>query len=818
MKNILPHIASIAVFLGITFVYFYPILEGKMIEQSDMIQYMGMSKEITDYREKTGNEALWTNSMFGGMPAYLISMQYSSNLFRYVNKIMLGLLDKPAIYLFLSLIGFYIMLLIFKVDPWLSIAGAIAFSFSSYFFVIGAVGHNTKYLAISYMAPIIGGVHLTFRGRIILGSAVTGLFLAFQLLANHYQITYYTGLIVITYGIFELVSAIREKKLPHAFKAIGALLLSSLIAFGTNLTNFMLVNEYGKESMRGKSELTSDIANKTSGLDKDYATAWSYGILETMTLLVPNYNGGSSHGELSQKSETYQILKANNHPKAKEAIKQLPLYWGDQPFTSGPVYAGAIIFYLFILGLFLVKDRLKWWLLTITILSILLAWGKNFMFLTDIFLDYFPGYNKFRSVSMMLVVAEFAMPLLAILAVKKIIDGNINKAEFKKALIWSLGIFGAIFVIFVLFAGMSFDFTGKEDNQLGEVIASAITADRKTMFWSDTLRSLVFAILSICLILLFYFKKIKNTVFYIALISLLLIDMWPVDKRYLNSDNFERRKKVENPFTASKTDEYILKDPTPDFRVLNLTVNTFNDASTAYFHKSIGGYHGAKMKRYQELIDYHISREMTKLIDTLKEKPTFTAIDKALNSLNILNMLNTRYIIINREAPPIINPYALGNSWFVSSFKLVNNADEEIDAMYNFSPMSEAITDKRYSAELDGFSPVRDTTATIGLTSYSPNELVYQSKTQAEQLAVFSEIFYNKGWDAFIDGKEHTYFRVNYILRAMRIPSGEHKIEFRFKPAKYYLGEKISLASSALIILIFIGVIVREFLKSKNRG
>ncbi|MBU0764892.1 MAG: hypothetical protein KJ607_08665 [Bacteroidetes bacterium] len=815
MKTLFPHLTAVVVFILITFAYLSPLLKGEKIQQSDMIQYNGMSKEIVDYWSETGDETLWTNSMFGGMPAYLISVHYKSNLLRYVNTVLMKFFDKPAIYLFLSLIGFYILLLAFRVDPWLSLAGAIAFGFSSYFFVIGAVGHNTKYLAITFMPAIIGGIHLAFRGKLILGSAVTALFIVFQLLANHYQITYYTGLIILFYGIFELVKVIKDKQrssFVNMAKVTGILILVAVIAFSTNITNFLLVNEYGKDSMRGKSELTDDAENKTTGLDKDYATAWSYGIAETMTLLVPNYHGGSSHGELSTGSETYKVLKNNGAPNARNIIKQLPLYWGTQPFTSGPVYVGAIIFFLFILGLFLVEGRIKWWLLSITIFSILLSWGRNFMFLTDLFLDYFPGYNKFRSVSMILVIAEFSMPLLGILALKRIVNGEIARKEFYKAFKWVAGIFGGIFVLFVLFAGMTFDFIGKDDSQLGEVLTDAIRSDRASIFWTDAFRSLGFIALAVVLILLFVHQKVKKPVFYVLMIGLFLLDMWPVDKRYLNNDNFEKKARIEKPFVASRADEFILKDTEPDYRVLNLAVNTFNDASTSYFHKSIGGYHGAKMKRYQELINYHISREMRQFIDTLRGNPAQMAVESALRSLYVLNMLNTRYIIYNKDAQPIINRYADGNAWFVEDYKIVENADEEINSLYTVDPGRQAVVDKRFSDRLEGFKPVFDPEAFIKLKSYQPNNLVYETNAAGEQLAVFSEIYYNdkKGWNAYIDGQEASHFRADFVLRAMRIPGGKHTIEFRFEPAKFYAGEKVSLAGSLLIILLFIGAVVRE--------
>lgn len=801
-KSIAPHIVAVVLFLVISLTYFSSLLEGKRIQQSDMMHYYGMSKEITDYRAETGKEALWTNAMFGGMPAYLISTIYTSNLLRYANIGMNLGLNKPANYLFLTLLGFYILMLVLGVNPWLAMAGAIAYSFSTYFFLIESAGHNTKSLSIAYMAPIIAGVLLSLKNKKpFMGAGLFGLFLGFQLLANHLQITYYTALIVLILGIYFFIDAIKEKAILQFTKSVSILVFVAILAVGTSITNMWLVWEYSSESMRGQSELSDTKNNKTSGLDKDYATSWSYGKAETWTLLVPNFMGGSSTGELDKKSETYKVLEENNVPNPDQIVKQLPLYWGAQPFTGGPTYIGAIVIFLFVLGLILVRGKMKWWLLTITIVSILLAWGRNFMWLTDLFLDYFPMYNKFRTPSMILVIAQFSMPLLGILALKQIVEEKISKEEILKKLKIAGGIVLGILLIFALLPGMFFDFVSPNDakyvsNGYPQWLIDSIVVDRASLLKSDAFRSLVLVALSIGAILLMMYQKISKNVFYVILIALFLIDLWPVNKRYLNDENFVSKQEERTPFPKTPVDEYILKDTDPNFRVFNVATDPFNDAGTSYYHKTIGGYHAAKMKRYQELIERHISK----------------------NNMAVLNMLNTKYFIVKTEqgVMPQRNVAALGNAWFVKNIKLVENADSEITALTNFKPQEIAIIDKRFAKVVSNLPQTFDSTSTIKLTSYKPNHLIYKSESKTEQLAVFSEIYYNKGWDAYIDGKPANYVRANYVLRAMKVPAGSHTIEYKFEPKGFFIGEKISLISSSLILLIFVGAFGFEIFKKKT--
>ncbi len=825
MKNlsftkIKPYIIGILIFIALSVIYFNPIIEGKSLKQGDITNFKGMSKEIVDFRNKTGQEPLWTNSMFGGMPAYQISVKYKSNLVRYIDKIFQLGLPHPANLVFLYFLGFFILLLVLKVDPWLSVLGAIAFAFSSYFFIIIQAGHNSKAHAIAYMAPVLAGIIISFRGKHILGAILSALFLSLELEAGHPQITYYLFLIIIILGITEFIYAVKQKTYIAFLKTIGVLLIAGIIALGTNITSLWLTYQYGKKTIRGKSELTFNKKNKTTGLDKDYATAWSYGKAETMTLLIPDFMGGSSQGGLSKSSETYKALTDHGVPqsKAKQYIKHLPLYWGSQPFTSGPVYIGAIVFFLFILGLFIVKGKIKWWILAAVVLSILLAWGHNFMAFTNFFLDNVPFYNKFRSVSMTLVIAELAMPLLAVLALKKLFDKNSNKKELLKSLKTSFYIVGGILLFFTLFSGLLFSFKSPNDAQYiaggyPGWLMKAIQEDRQSLLVADSFRSFIFVLLTFITLWAFISNKLKKKYTYIILTLLLLFDMWPIDKRYLNNEKsngmyvqWESKRKSKNPFQPTKADIEILKDKAPDFRVLNLAVNTFNDASTSYFHKSIGGYHGAKLRRYQEVIDHQLIPEINIFKKTLSNKPNINSLDLLLSKFSALNMLNTKYIILNPEAQPLLNSHALGNAWFVKDFELVDNADSEITALDNFDPAKTAIIDKRFKKYLQNYINGKDSLAAIRLTSYKPNHLTYRYNTSKEQLTVFSEIYYFKGWNAYIDGKLSPHFRANYILRAMIVPKGKHTIDFKFEPKVYYVGEKISLASSIILILLVLGL------------
>lgn len=784
-SKVKPHIIIIILFALISFAYFSPLIEGKSIDGHDIKTWIGMSKEISDFRDSSGTEALWTNSMFSGMPAYQISVKYSSNLVRYIDKVITLGFPRPANILFLYLLGFYLLLLSLKVDYRIAAVGAIAYAFSSYFFIIIQAGHMTKAHAIAYLPMVVASVIYTYRGKLLLGGVLTALTVALELYSNHLQITYYLIFILIFIGLYQLFYDYNTKNLPSFFKRSAVLILAALLATGTCFTRLKTTMDYGKDSTRGKSELTNNIENKTKGLDKDYATQWSYGIAETMTLLIPNFHGGASQGELSTDSETYNALKRS--PNAKKIIKNLPLYWGDQPIVSGPTYAGAIVIFLFLLSLFLLKGRFKYWILTLTILSIFLAWGKNFMPLTELFLDFFPGYNKFRAVSMILIVAEFTLPLLAFLAFNNFIFSDANKLSKIKSLKNAFFVTGGITLLFSLAPNMFFDFVGVNDSVLASNgwPVEALQSDRASMLSSDAWRSFFFVSLAFLSLFLFIKNKVSSNNIILVFAVLLLLDMWTINKRYLNDSHFIRSSKIKTPYKATQADNYILSDNDPNFRVFNQSVSTFNDASTSYFHKSIGGYHGAKLKRYQELIDSHISK----------------------GNMQVLNMLNTKYFIL-QTGKVNINPNVLGNAWFIKDVKIVENADDEILALNDFDASSIAVIDKRFQSSLGEFS--EDSSSNIKLDEYQPNYLRYSSVSTKNQIAVFSEVYYDKGWNSYIDGELVSHFRANYILRAMNIPKGNHTIEFRFEPEIFKIGERISLASSILLIISLIFVSVRE--------
>lgn len=790
-KKSLGIVLGIVAFAIITLVYFSPIIQGKRIKQHDIEMHKGMSKEIVDYKAQTGEQSLWTNSMFGGMPAWNINAPQNSNLMTYLNKLLSAGFPHPIGAVFISMLGFFILLLVMDCKVWVSFIGALAYGFTSYMFIIIGAGHNSKAMAMAYMAPVIAGILLTYKGKYLWGAVLTAIALALEVRAGHLQITYYLLLIVICLVIAEFVETIKNKKYLEFFKASGILVGVAIVAIMTCTTTLYANYEFGKETMRGKPVLTKDVENQTTGLDRDYVTQWSYGIGETWSLMIPNVKGGAS-AYIGTKNEALDAADS----RFRSSIAQQSAYWGDQPGTSGPVYVGAIVCFLFVLGLFIVKGKYKWALLAATVLSILLSWGKNFMGFTDFFLDYVPGYNKFRAVSMTLVIAEVCMPLLAFLALAELLKKpDLLKKNMKYFWI-SLGITGGICILFYALPQTFFNFlnqsenaqfqqlTKGQDGAMYQMFATQLENVRIAIFRKDTSRSLLFIVLAAMIILLNIKGKVKQNVMFASLAVLVVADMFTIDRRYLNDDNFIDKRKFDKPFTMSEIDKQILNDKSLDYRVINLATNTFNDASTSYFHKSIGGYHGAKLRRYQDVINHYLS-------NTGDE-----------NFFKVLNMLNTKYIIYPKDNKLSYYPNfeAFGNAWIVSDIQWVTSPNAEIDAIATTDVKNVAIVNDEFKSLLGNFNAT-PAEGTIKLIDYKPNQLTYTFDSSKDELVVFSEIWTKKGWTLKIDGVGSPLFRSDYILRSAIIPAGQHEIVMRYEPSIWKIGNTIQIISSLLLLL-----------------
>ncbi len=807
-KQLLGILLAIVAFAAITLIYFTPILEGKRIKQHDIEMYKGMSQEINEFRDETGEQSLWTNSMFGGMPAWNIGVQQNSNLMTYVQKI-IGLgFPSPIMSVFISMLGFFILLLVLECKTWISFIGALAYGFTSYLFIVMGAGHNSKAVAMAYMAPVIAGIIMTYKGKYLWGAVLTAISLALEIRAGHIQITYYLFMIVMIMVIAEFIEAIKTKKYLDFFKASGILAIVAILAVMTSTTTLYANYEFGKETMRGKPVLTENVENQTRGLDRDYITQWSYGIGETWSLMIPNVKGGAS-AYIGNDNPALQ----NADPRFRSTIAQNNAYWGDQPGTSGPVYVGAIVCFLFILGLFVIKGKIKWVLLTATILSILLSWGKNFMGFTDFFLDYFPLYNKFRAVSMTLVIAEVCMPILAFLALAEVIK---NPEILKKNMYYiyvSLGLTAGLCLLFYILPQLFFSFLSQgeaeqfaqlgsgKDGAIYQMLAAEIENVRMAIFKKDAIRSFFFIAVVAILLILNVNAKLKNNTMFAMLAVLVVMDMFPINKRYLNNDNFIDSRRFDKPFMMSEVDKQILQDNSLNYRVMNLTTSTFNDASTSYFHKSIGGYHGAKLRRYQDIINRYLGGNKV----------------GSDGFWNVLNMLNTKYLIYpqnNNKPVAMPNPDAFGNAWLVSDIKWVATPNEEIAAIENTDVKTTAIVNEEFKNVIGDFNPTSGF-GTIQLASYKPNELIYNFNSSKDELVVFSEIWTSKGWTMWIDGKESPLIRADYILRAAVVPAGSHEIMMRYEPKIWKVGNAIQFVSSLILILGLFAAIVLTYRKSE---
>ena len=801
-KKILPYVVAIVLFIVASLLYFHPVLKGQKLSQSDITQFTGMAKEIVDYRAENDSEPYWTGASFSGMPAYQISAYYPYDFVRSLDKL-LRFLPRPADYTFLYFLSFFVLMLALKVKWRLAILGALAFGFSTYLIIIFIPGHNSKAHAIAYMPLVLAGVLLVFRRKFVLGFIVTGLAMALEIFANHIQMTYYLGFCLLILGIVELIHAIKEDKLSTFIKQAAVIIAAVILGIGANAPRLMAMKEYTDYSTRGKSELTinADGSKKVEkqGLDKNYITQYSYAKLETFNLFIPRYMGGGTVEELGDDSNFYQLIEKTAGKKvANDYSKSVLTYWGDQPIIEAPAYIGAVIFFLFFLGIFLVKGKLKQWLIAATVFSILLSWGRNFEVLTNIFIDYVPLYNKFRAVSSIQIIAELCVPILGVLALKQFFSKEVSNKEKKKALENAFFTFAGLIVFGYLLAQSFSTFEGLRDSNYNELpgLIDAVIADRKSMLLIDSIRSIIFVVLTAGILRFTLKDKLKKQYAIIALVVFILVDLLSVDKRYVNESDFKSSRKVEKPFIATIADKQILKD-TSHYRVANFTVDPMQDGSTSYFHQSIGGYHAAKMGRYKELFDYQIAK----------------------NNMRVLNMLNTKYFIVanqNNQPQAQLNQDAYGNAWFVDNVVLVDSADKEMNALDTLNTKTDAVIDRSKLEESNSFIFEKDSTANISLKSYDVTKLIYNSNTQKEQFAVFSEIYYKDGWNAYVDGELTPHYRVNYVLRGMIIPAGKHQIVFKFEPKVIQKGSLVSLISYGLLIAITIGWLFYDDRKKKK--
>jgi hypothetical protein len=829
LKKLLPDVLAVLLFVVLAFAYFFPAdIEGRILYRHDSSAGVGAGQEQSEYRHRTGEMTRWTNSLFSGMPTYQLAPSYdSTSTLSTMEKFYHLGLPENVWYLFVYLLGFYILLRAFDFRQHLAALGSIFWAFSTYFLIIIAAGHIWKVWALAYLPPMIAGIVLAYRGKYLWGLIVTGLFAAFEVHANHVQMTYYYLFVILLMILAYLVETIRDKRYAHFLKATGVCLAGGLLGVLVNLSNLYHTWEYGQETMRGKSELVKvNSTNQTSsGLDRDYITQWSYGIGETWTLLVPNTKGGASVPLSANKTA---MAKAN--PQYTPLYNQLGQYWGEQPGTSGPVYVGAFVMFLFVLGLFIVKGPMKWALLAATVLSIMLSWGKNFMGLTDFFLDYVPMYAKFRTVASILVIAEFTIPLLAMMALKEwITPQNVPagaKDRSQQSFWLAFALTGGVCVLFALFPTLFFDsfistqemkaLQGLPQEHIAPVMQN-LTEMRVAMFTGDAWRSFGVIFAGALMLLLYKANKLKALPLTGILIVLCLIDLWQVNKRYLNDAMFVPKYEREQKQPLTQTDQYILQDKMLDYRVLNLASNTFNENETSYYHKSIGGYHAAKLRRYQELIDAHISKEMQSLYGVVMRAGGDMTQVNGDSIFPVLNMLNMRYMILplqSGQTVPVRNPYCYGNAWIVDEVKYVENANQELDALGEVPLRHVAVADRKF-AEVLGESCLQDSVSIVTIEKYEPNQLVYKVNSSKGGVVVFSEIYY-PGWTATVDGQEVELGRVNYVLRALKVEAGEHEVVLSFFPKSVDRTETIAYVALGILLLLIIGVVALEYYRRKK--
>jgi len=818
-KQLLPHLIGIGILLVVGLAYFNPVLSGKTLQTHDIVQHKGMSKEVKDFKEETGETSLWTNSMFGGMPTYQIAPTYPNSLLliKPIYKLMTRGLPKPLNMLILYFIGFYIMLIAFKVDWRLAVAGALAYGFASYNIIIIDAGHNTKALAIGMAPFVLAGINMALNHKNwILGAALAGVSMAFELKINHVQITYYLFFIIAGMGIAWLVRELLNGNSKAVLLRAPVLAIALLLGIGSNAGNMMVTAEYAKETTRGKSNIPNEKGELEKGLSKRYITDWSYGVGETGTLMIPNFKGGGAANNMDFSDyEFYDLVVRQYGKKDGQKVVQSQLYWGAQDRgTNGPVYLGALICFLFVFALFVLDKSTSIWIGVVSLLAIMLAWGRNFESFTNFFIDYFPGYNKFRTVTMILAIVQITFPLAGIFALSRVVKKEVTKEKVIKSLKWSLGIAGGFALLFALMPGMFMDFARASEfeqftGQQAQILDMLIDA-RKGLVQKDAFRSLAFILIGGGAIFLLVTEKIKSNVFFLIIIGAVAIDMWPVAARFLGPDKFEKAKTAE-PVIATKIDKQIMADPDKHYRVLNLTVSPFNDATTSYFHSSFGGYHGAKLKRIQELISNRVDYSekgkngKPKLAGEISDLRKNGFSDPSVSP--VLNMFNVKYFIASTKQGKTLVPNsgAAGNAWFVNDVKVLDGAPEEMEALKGINPKQTATTTKEFEDYVSGFSGGPN--GSINLVEYKPNYLKYEYDTDKDGFVVFSEVFYrgNIDWISTINGEEADHIRVNYHLRGMKVPQGKGTIEFKFDPPTYYTAETLSLISSILMVLMLLG-------------
>ncbi len=817
----LPELLMVAIMAALALAFMSPVFEGKTLFQNDIVQAKNLASEVNQFQKQTGEYSAWTNSSFSGMPTYQIKSAPTRNVFQWLfHAFKLFLPGYTVAILFVCMLGFYFLLRTLKLDKWLALAGAIAVGFGSHHLQLIGAGHVSKIYAIAYMAPVIAGVLLVFKRKYLIGGLITAIGFGIQLFTNHVQVSYYTGMILVVYFLVELVYAIKEKYFDHLVKSGLVLFAAVILAVLPNMTNLLTTYEYSKETTRGKSELVKE-AGPTKGLDLEYITQWSYGIGETMNLFIPNLYGGGGSTDVGTTSNLYKALQDHQAAQARDYTKQVPTYWGNQPFTGGPHYIGAITIFLAILGLVIIRGKKKWWLAIVIVLSLMLAWGKNFMGLTEFFVNNVPLFSKFRDATNSLIIAQVAIPLLAFLAVRDWFSWDAEAKVKQKKLFIGTGIAGGIALLYALIPTLAGSFVGPQDAAQMPVdwFRDAVRLDRIALARRDALRTLVFVLLAAGLLWYSLRAKMKKEYIYIGLALLMLVDLWSVGKRYLTNDDFTSKRQYAEAMKPWPADENILKDKDLSYRVFDITADPFRSGRASGHHKSIGGYHGAKLGRYQDLIDQYLGPNAQQLKAIMQDKPTFEAFNQALSGMPVLAMLNTRSLIVSPQIP-VGNEFALGNAWFVDRIRWAANANEELEALGTLQPGTEAVIDKRFQDQVTGLPATITPSAqpdVLQLVEYKPNYLKYSAEANQNRLAVFSEIFYPYGWKSYIDGKETPHIRADYALRAMVIPAGKHTVEFRFAPKSLKTGQLISLIGSLLLLLVLAGIVFLE-VKRKKEG